>query len=367
MYLSISICLFLAVLWPPLALFFSIVVLSASPSLLNRGSAKLAISLAIGAVGASRTIPALPSDDLEEYLVIFETVSLLAFIDFLEFVRYEPLFYLLSFAVDFDYSKERFVLFIIVSSIAFLYLHAVVNSLSLTKLSYGFSILAIALFPYEIVSSIPRQMFAIFLLQAMISAKRARNFGAIVLSLLSHKTAIVVAFFSVFVYSNFRFWAILAGSFLIVLFGYEFIISNIQSDVFDRMRSYFFREGGSGRFPLIIFTVVMAGSLVFRGLRPLLWLYLPILALAVAMVDIGPMSIRLAYYGYIPGLIVVFAAVHRINFKKNQERALILILACSVLIIRIYAPNNGDHDPFSEVDFAQMVFFPLRAFLGAYD
>ena len=362
--LIVTIILFV---WPPLAIIFIAFTLSFFPALNSNTFTNFSIALTIGAITATRVIPALPSDDLEEYLIIYQNLKGMGFFEFLDYVRFEPLFYFWHYLVDLDYSNERLILLLVSTLIALAYVYAIKNSLRFCLLPKELLGLGIVLFPYEIVSSIPRQMLAVFLLQALITSIATKKYLTIAIVALTHKTSLLASLLSIVRYTPYTLYFLLAFSIFLAFSSFDLILRYIELDVFARMRSYFLREGSSGLFPFVIFSAVSVGAVLFRNLRPFLMMYVPLLGLSLALSELGPLSIRLSYYGYIPTLMVLFAILSSLLTSRKGRVWLIILSIYIFLSVRLALPPNGDHDPFSQVGVENSWFFIHRVLAGSYD
>ena len=351
--------LFLFVLnqvWPPGAFLLVLIVLSFSASLLESRLVKFSVAVVLASILITRAVPAFPSDDLDDYILIFTSLESLDVPEFFRFIRNEPIFYLPHLIFNFSYDNPRIVLFYISIPVAYFYLAAVCNIFKQVGLPVTYFSLAIISYPFEIASNIPRQMMAIFLFQSFVSAGAFRNIGVLILGGLTHKMTLVVALLSVLPYRRYFLFAMIPVSCVLAIYGLDVIEKNYELGIFQRLRSYFDREGSSGVFPLVIFMVVAVGVSLFKHLRPVLWIYLPILALAVAVADLGPLGIRLAYFGYIPCLAVCVAFYERFS-KYFLRKEIILIFGSMLLFTLRFTPTpNSDHDPFSGINLLESLF-----------
>jgi len=346
----------LNIVWPPGALLIALLILSVKPSLAQFNSVKLSTAIVLASMLATRAVPALPSDDLDDYIDIFKSINSIGLYEFLSVVRNEPIFYLPHFFFNFNYDDSRLVLFFISVVVAYLYLIAICNCFKLSKIPLGFYSMAIMLFPFEIASNIPRQIMAIFLFQSLVSTQRSRNFGVFILATLSHKTTFLVATLSLFPYNRLIIMLTMLSSFAVAVFGLDIILDNVSLDIFQRMRSYFVRDGDSGIFPFLMLVIVSLGVLFVAELRTSLWYYLPVAALAVAVASLGPLGIRLAYFAYIPCLVVCFALIERCSRRSLRREIVVLVGAIILFFSRILPAPNGDHDPLSGIGLMESFF-----------
>ena len=307
----------------------------------------LIIGISLGVVIATRGIEYINSpDDLITYTYFSRIMPQMSIVELIEFSRYEPIFYL-HYWLNGGYEKNQLLLInSIISSVAFtIGIFVLGNKYNIEKRSLLLTI--VALYPYEAISNIPRQMFAVGVYYILVNSRYK------LLSIFAHKATIINnLIFRHYTKSDAVILAIVALISYIYLF--EFV-----NEFFIKRTNIYLTNVSSWRISsvLILSTIISMIAVAKKNIeysnRVLL-----ICIILIFLSGFGEFANRLIFLIY-PIIIIYIIEINSRLFTKSLYVKYIYNITFLILFF-VRITSGGDHEPFSGKKFEDIFIWLIR-------
>lgn len=288
-------------------------------------------------------------DDLLAYYDYFNSYNYLTFAGLVEATRFEPVFYLTGWLWE-GHLSARAVLFHNALLVCAAYFAAVASLGARYRvdspLVYAF---AAALFPFELASNIPRQLFAGYLCVALLFSRWS------VLTVLVHKSSILLVLLAQ--KTRTLLFLVPSGLLAILIFAADF-----ERLFLSRLDYYFIREGQFSWFVIIMPLVVGLFFYTHQLDKEMTSLSRKVLIACVLLTPLmmlGPLGARLSAFFW-PWVVIAFAGIFsRQGAFLGETLSRIIGYGVCFAVLGARFSTQGPHEPFSELGISHMLFWGL--------
>jgi hypothetical protein len=271
--------------------------------------------------------------------------SNLGVIDFLFETRLEPLFYL-PYRVLGPFEPLS-LLFLNSFMATILYLIAICVLADKFRSSVTIVlIIAVAFFPFEIVSNTPRQFAAAGLMFTLLGTR----FGWV--SLLMHKAAILPYLLTM---ARSAPWLILSAVLIFLLYVNGFLEHYFLSRV-----TYFFIQAPSFSYLLIVMLIVSLFVLIMdKKIKQFWFAVFAYIILCVYLAKFGPLGVRLSYLIYPVFIVQLTMTVWYLHKCLSKEIVIVFTYMAGLTMFLYRIGGNGPHEPFTGISFSEALFWGI--------